>query len=200
MTPYENTLHQVCLNQGGHSGVQVHESTEVILFWPDGWTPQWYVESQVSTPAGMVQWLDKAYQTMVGWTDVNPNDHYQRKNGVRNRLCFVCNGKGDFVFGGVLRPYIGLRDGRNPVAGSEDWFGWLCHELAHDFFHEPRLVQDFEPWGDGMCDYSRTNLLMELGMPVASTRFKNSNIQRSDRYGRPAKLLFDYEKQKGIAG
>ncbi len=133
---------------------------------------------------------------MIAWTEFDPNRYYSCKNGVSDRFAFVCNGERDFVFGGALpRPYVGLRDGRDPKCGSKDWFGWLCHELSHDFLHEPRFCPDLEKWGDGLCDYFRCKLLSALGMEEAAGRFLSCvmGAQPRDACKRPAKLLLQYE-------
>ncbi len=178
------------------TGVLVAEQTNVVLFWPLIWSAvEWYGESGVTGVEPLTNWLERAYVQMVGWRQMDPNGHYELKNGDRHRLAFVCNGKRDFQYGGVRRPYIGLPDRIEPRVGSKDWFGWLCHELSHDFFHEPRLGPDAEEWGDGLCDYFRYQLLRSLGMPRAAQEFHEIVVsaQPTDSYGQPAKLLLPYQ-------
>jgi len=180
---------------------QVVEQSDVVLIWPQQWQPNWSTESQVNNCDEMAQWLNTAFGTMRNWTNVNPNTIYLKRNGVWDRLIFVYNGKSDFIFG-VPRPYIGLRDGKSPLPGTEDWFGWLLHELSHDFFHEQPFNIGLGDWGDGTCDYSRYHLLVSLGMSKAATNWMQ-HIQGSspnDRYGEPARLLLKFEKDNKLRG
>lgn len=197
LTNHEEKLRQECFTRGGHCSVTAHESENIVLLWPSAWSPRWCDESGVKDVREVVCWLERAYQQMTAWTEFDPNRYYSCKNGVRDRLAFVCNGQRDFVFGGALRrPYIGLGKGQDPTwHASEDWFGWLCHELSHDFLHEPRFCPGLEKRGDGLCDYSRCKLLSALGMEGAAGRFLSCvmEAQPRDACKRPAKLLLQYE-------
>lgn len=201
MTDYEKNLWQECLTRGGHQSVTPYKLSNIVLFWPECWVPEWYYETGIDKPRQVTDWLEKTYQQMKAWTRFNPNEYYSSKNGVRDRLALVCNGQRDFVFGGGLsRPYVGLRDGRDPKCDSKDWFGWVCHELSHDFLHEPRFCPDFEKWTEGLCDHFRCKLLSALGMKDAAAGFEADVMKAliDDPWKRPAKLLLDYEHAHGI--
>jgi hypothetical protein len=150
----------------------------------------------------MADWLEKAFQLSARWTRFDPNDHYARRNGENIRLIFVHNGSADFDFGGK-RPLIGLRDLKNPPAGSEDWFGWLAHELSHDFWHEhPAFQRVKEVWGEGMCDYERYSLLLSMGLPEAA-RHWNQSLQEAhldDRYRGGAWMLLRFQRAHSLDG
>ena len=210
LTDYEEDLRQSCFICGGHCTVTTHEYENALLFWPDTWLPQWYEESGVKDVRELACWLDRAYQQMTAWTEFDPNEYYSCKNDMRHRLAFVCNGKWDFQFENdrgepLPRPYIGLRDGQDPKCGSEDWFewfGWLCHELSHDFLHEPRLGPDAAEWGEGLCNYFRCKLLSALGMVQAADDFECRYVTpaaENDKYNQPAKLLLAYEREHRFA-
>ena len=203
LTNHEENLRQECYTCGGHSVVTVYETVNTVLFWPGGWSPQWYQESGVNQVSGVASWLERAYEQMCEWMAFEPNEYYLRKNGVRHRLAFVCNGESVFQAGRGPRPYIGLGKGEKPCwHGSEDWFGWLCHELSHDFLHEPRLGPDAACWGNGLCDYFRCKLLHALGMKKAATNFERyteTHAVPHNEYSSPAKLLLEYEGRHGFA-
>lgn len=219
LTDYENDLLQECLSLGSHSSPTPYETQNTVLFWPTGWpgpersasssreTSPWYSESGVNQASDLACWLERVYEQMCEWMDFNPNEHYSCKNGMRHRLAFVCNGKEDFQLENdrgepLPRPYIGLRDGDKPTkCGEEDWFGWLCHELSHDFLHEPRLGPDAACWGEGLCDYFRCKLLSALRMNQAAANFEQrikSCTAPDDKYHQPAKLLLEYECKRGF--
>jgi len=203
LTDYENGLLSQCRNCGGHSSVTVYERDDIVLFWPHSWVEQPNQAPGVTGVTDTASWFQAAYRQMCEWRQLDPNEYYLRENGVRQRLVFACNGKKDFQIEDcrrepLLRPYIGLRDGKSPTYGSNDWFGWLCHELSHDFLHKPRLGPDAEHWGDGLCDYFRCKLLAAQGMDDAAVQFEHAIRHRaaqnaSDTYAAPAQLLLDYE-------
>ena len=173
----------------------------VVLVWPKDLKPQWYDEAKVTNPGQMADWLEKAYQLSAQWTRFDPNAHYAQRNGENIRLLFIHNGSSDFVFGGQ-RPFIGLRDLKSPLAGSEDWFGWLTHELSHDFWHEhPAFARVKNPWGEAMCDYERYWLLLDLGLPEAAHRWEDS-LQRApadDAYRGGAWVFLRYQRERHLA-
>jgi hypothetical protein len=143
----------------------------IILVWPRHLEPRWYRESRVTNPNQMADWLEKVYQLSARWTRFDPNKHYAERNHEPARLVFLHSGDRDFVFGGK-RPFIGLRDLKDPPVGTEDWFGWLIHELSHDFWHEhPVFERVKNPWGEAMCDYHRYELLLHLDMRQAAARW-----------------------------
>jgi hypothetical protein len=174
----------------------------IVLVWPNDLKPEWYAESQVRNVAGMADWLETAFCFSARWTRFDPNDYYARRNGENIRLIFVHNGSSDFNFGGK-RPFIGLRDLKNPTAGSEDWFGWLAHELSHDFWHEhPAFKRVKEVWGEGMCDYERYSLLLNMGMPNAARRWNQAlqDAQPDDRYRGGAWMFLRFQRSHSLDG
>jgi len=164
--------------------------------------PSWDPESMIRDVHEASLWLGRAYIQMREWVQLDPNTHYASKNLARHRLCYACNGKEDFQVDGLQRPYVGLRCDDNAQVGTADWLGWLCHETAHDFFHEPRLTSDAEGWGDGLCDYSRYHLLRTLGMPQAAKQFRTklACAPLNDKWKYPAKLLLGYECKNHLLG
>jgi hypothetical protein len=143
----------------------------IILVWPKDLKPRWYRESRVTNPNQMADWLEKAYKLSAHWTRFDPNKHYAERNHEPARLVFIHSGDGDFVFGGK-RPFIGLRDLKDPEVGTEGWFGWLMHELSHDFWHEHPVFEKVKnPWCEAMCDYHRYELLLNLEMRQAAARW-----------------------------
>jgi len=196
LTIYEDSIRQRC-----NPAPDIHEKAEIVLLWPPNWIPQWYGEPGVHAPSEMADWLEHAWEQMRQWTGFDPNVWHAGRNGERHRLVFACDGRRDFVFGGVTRPCIGLRDGRNPSAGSEEWFGWLCHELAHDFFHQQRVNTSQPRWGEGMCDYSRYCLLGTIGMPGAARHWEESlyRAAATDRYKAAARMILDFERQNNLS-
>ena len=150
----------------------------------------------------MADWLETAFRFSARWTRFDPNDHYARRNGENIRLIFIHNGSGDFAFGGK-QPFIGLRDLKNPLAGSEDWFGWLAHELSHDFWPEhPAFQRVKEVWGEGMCDYERYSLLLNMDMPEAA-RHWNQSLQEAhldDRSRGGAWMFLRFQRSHSLDG
>ncbi|MGD1085044.1 MAG: hypothetical protein ABSA47_09885 [Verrucomicrobiota bacterium] len=174
----------------------------IILVWPNDLKPQWYAESQVRNPLEMADWLETAFRFSARWTRFDPNDHYARRNGENIRLIFVHNGSFDFNFGGK-RPFIGLRDLKKPLAGSEDWFGWLAHELSHDFWHEhPAFQRVKDVWGEGMCDYERYSLLLNMGMPEAARHWNQllQDAHLDDRYRAGAWMFLRFQRSHSLDG
>jgi hypothetical protein len=181
---------------------KVIQRENVILVWPQAWKPSWYAESKISTPEDVADFLELAYRLMARWTDFDPNKHYAERNHERIRLIFIFNGDSDFVFGGA-RPFIGLRDGKSPVLGTEDWLGWVTHEMSHDFWHEHPVFQRVkEPWGEAMCDYSRYYLLLNCGMPAAAMRWRGSleSAAADDRYRGGANILLKCDHAQKLDG
>jgi hypothetical protein len=175
----------------------------IILVWPKDLRPQWYEEAGVSGPEDMADWLETAYRFNARWSRFDPNAHYAKDNGEYSRLIFVHSGFSDFIFGGIARPYIGLRDLKNPPAGSEDWFGWLTHEMSHDFWHEhPEFKRVKETWGEAMCDYERYSLLLNMGMPVAAKNQEQvlKNASPDDRYRGGAWLFLKLQREERLDG
>ena len=175
----------------------------VILVWPKDLPVQWYDESRVNGPDAMADWVETAYRFSARWTRFDPNGHYARRNGDRHRLVFVRNGSSDFVFGGVKRPLIGLRDLKNPPAGSEDWFGWIAHELSHDFWHEhPAFERVKSPWDEAMCDYHRHALLLNMGMPKAAANWEQvlRRAPANDAYRGGARVFLKYPRDQRLDG
>ncbi len=158
----------------------------VVLAWPRGLFPDWDGESRVTNRSDMADWLDDAYRLQMHMTRFDPSVRYQQDSGTYDRLVFIYNGHGDFVSGGSLPiPYVGLRDLKNPKPGTADWFGWLSHELSHDFWHKhPAFERTKNEWGEGMCDYSRYYILLNMGMPRAAKIWKQGlrTADYHDRY------------------
>ena len=148
----------------------------VVLVWPEGLPVSWYAESGVTGPDGLADWLERCYGLCKDWLGIDPNAQLNegKEPGRKARLMFLHNGMGDYNFGGNLpRPVIGLRD--LDGAGSEDWFGWLTHELSHEFllrFPEVTGTPADNAWHEAFCDYLRYWLLKESGMPEAAERWK----------------------------
>ena len=176
--------------------------SEIVVMVPQDWPAKWHAEAGIHDLDGLSSWLNAAYVHMRQWTGVDPNQNHYRRTGERNRLAFAATGKGDFVFRGEARPYVGLRNGRDPLFGSEDWVGWLCHELSHDFFHDQHFNVGRTEWGEGMCDYSRYHLLRELGLKVAAENWEKVLLNGSprDKYKGPAKLLLLWERNQRLSG
>jgi len=202
LTNYESRLFEACVRCPHPKGVEPCEGLDIVLFWPRHWVPEWYDESGVSEPRELAGLLDRVFQTMCVWWGLNPNDVYAERNGVLHRLVFACDGGRDFIFGGPPRPYIGLQDGSNPKAGTADWFGWLMHELSHDFFHDPRLGPDAADWGEGIANYCRFHVLRAFGMveEMEATLSRIQNASKTDEYNWPAKLLLNYERGHLMTG
>jgi hypothetical protein len=191
---------EICRKRRGDCVIVQREN--IILVWPRAWKPAWYGESKAQTPDDLADYLELAYRLMARWTNHDPNAHYAERNKERARLIFIYSGDSDFVFGGA-RPYIGLRDGTNPVAGTEDWFGWLAHEMSHDFWHEHPVFQKVkEPWGEAMCDYSRYYILLNCGMPEAAFRWRAvcESAAPTDRYRGGATVLLRYDHDHRLDG
>lgn len=176
---------------------------DIILVWPAAKNPNWCLEAHVHNPQEMADWLEKVYQFCARWTKFDPNEYYATRHRDHSRLIFIHNGKRDFVYGPGKRPYIGLRDLEDPPAGSEGWFGWLCHELSHDFWREhPAFKRVKAEWGEGMCDYHRLALLRSMGLPEAAAR-DESRIRKSrpdDRYLGAALMLLQLQTRNGLGG
>jgi hypothetical protein len=175
----------------------------IILVWPKNLKPEWQVESSVRSPQDMADWLETAYRFSARWTRFDPNQHYARGNGEYHRLAFVHNGTSDFIFGGLMRPYIGLRDLKDPPAGGEDWFGWLTHELSHDFWHEhPAFERVKGAWGEAMCDYERYSLLLNIGMPITAKNWEQvlQHAPPDDRYRGGAWLFLKLQREERLDG
>ena len=172
----------------------------IILVWPKHLAPEWYTESRVSNPQQMADWLEAAYCFAAKWARFNPNDYYAFQNKERIRLVFLHNDASYFTFGGK-RPYIGLR--QEPAVGSEDWFGFLAHEMSHDFWHEhPAFKRVKSPWGEAMCDYQRYALLLNTGMPEAAQRWERL-LQRAapdDCYRGGAWMLLRFQRDHKLDG
>jgi hypothetical protein len=182
--------------------VEVIAREHIILAWPKDLKPQWCEEAKVTNPQQMADWLERAYQLSAQWTRFDSNAHYARRNQENIRLIFIHNGSSDFVCGG-RRPFVGLRDLKQPPAGSGDWFGWLMHELSHDFWHEhPAFARVKNRWGEGMCDYERYWLLLRLGMPNAARRWDESLQQArpDDAYRGGAWVLLRYQREHHLDG
>ena len=196
LTAYEDSIRQRC-----NPVPDAHETAEVALCWPSTWNVIWCEESGVHNPSEMAGWLERAWEQMRTWTNFDPNVWHAERNGERHRLVFACDGRRDFIVDRLPRPYIGLRDGQNPPAGSEDWFGWLCHELAHDFFHQQGVNTGRTIWGEGMADYSRYHLLATMGMSGTARRWEES-LQRAaptDRYKAAARMILNYERSNSLS-
>lgn len=175
----------------------------IVLVWPKDLKPRWHQESGVTNQVEMADWLETVYRFSARWTRFDPNQHYAKRNREYHRLVFLHNGSSDFVFGGVKRPYIGLRDLKNPPAGSEDWFGWLTHELSHDFWHEhPAFERVKNPWGEAMCDYERYSLLLNMGMPVTAKHWEQAlqSASPDDKYRGGAWLFLKLQREKRLDG
>ena len=175
----------------------------VVLVWPETMAVAWYPESHVTEPDGLADWLERCYGLCVGWLGVDPDAQWNAgKDGDgRARLVFVHNGMSDYNYGGSLpRPVIGLRDFSG--VGSEDWFGWLTHELSHEFLLRfPSVVgtsADNE-WHEALSDYLRYWLLKESGMPEAAAHWldKLRHASPQDKYQGGAKLVMDCHDRLG---
>ena len=169
----------------------------IVLVWPEKLDAAWYPESGVKGPDGLADWLETCYGLCRSWLKIDPDEQWNsgRDNARRARLVFVHNGMRDYNFGGTLpRAVIGLRDFAS--VGTEDWFGWLTHELCHDFLLlSPGVAgtpEDNE-WHEAICDYLRYWLLKDSGMPEAAGRWLDVLRRASplDKYQGGAKLVMD---------
>ena len=175
----------------------------VVLVWPEEMPVSWYAESGVTGPDGLGGWLERCYRLCMDWLGIDPDKELNegKEPGQKARLMFLHNGMGDYNFGGNLpRPVIGLRD--LDGAGSEDWFGWLTHELSHEFllrFPEVTGTAADNAWHEAFCDYLRFWLLKESGMPEAAARWlavlKSASPQ--DQYRGGAALIMACHDRTG---
>ncbi|MBQ7208976.1 MAG: hypothetical protein IJS01_14350 [Lentisphaeria bacterium] len=182
----------------------VYEQKHIVLVWPKDLRVKWCPESNVKDPRQLAEWLERCYTLCVRWLDIDPDRQLNagRPGGRRARLIFIHNGMRDYNFGGRLpRPVIGLRDLRG--VGSEDWFGWLTHELSHEFFLRfPKIVGSDEnnAWHEALCDYMRYWLLKESGMPAAAANWRQAlrRASRKDRYKGGADIIMTWHEEKGF--
>ena len=182
---------------------EIHERKHLVLIWPADLKVNWYKESRVHDPGQLADWLEKCYALCVDWLKIDPDRQLNagKNSSRRARLLFIHNGMRDYNFGGELpRPVIGLRDLRG--VGSEDWFGWLTHELSHEFFLRfPEVVATAEnnAWHEALCDYLRYWLLKESGMPVAAGHWREILRRASphDRYKGGANIILTYHEKTG---
>lgn len=181
----------------------VHERNHIVLVWPKNLSVAWYPESKVRSPAQLADWLERCYSLSIEWFGIDPNRQLNAGKDERRRarLMFVHNGMRDYNFGGRLpRPVIGLRNLSG--VGSEDWFGWLTHELSHEFLMRfPNVVGKDEnnAWQEALCDYFRYWLLKETGMPTAAANWRE-RLRRSprlDRYKGGADIILSYHERNG---
>ena len=177
-----------------------HARDHIVLVWPKDMAVNWYPESKVKGPEQLADWLEKCYMLSVGWLKIDPNKQLNRNktSSQRARLVFVHNGMRDYNYGGTLpRPVIGLRDFSG--VGSEDWFGWLTHELSHEFFlrfPEVTGTPEDNAWHEALCDYMRYWLLKESGMPQAARNWLGVLQKASplDYYKGGAYAILNYHK------
>ena len=182
---------------------RVYPREHIILVWPADRQVDWYPESRVRGPEDLADWLEKCYALCVKWLKIDPDRELNAgaPSALRTRLVFIHNGMRDYNFGGkLLRPVIGLRDLRG--AGSEDWFGWLTHELSHEFFlrfPEVTASPGNAAWHEALCDYMRYWLLKETGMPDAAARWREllRRAPRRDRYKGGADIILDFHDRMG---
>lgn len=175
-----------------------HARDHIVLVWPKEMKVNWYPESKVDGPDQLADWLEKCYGLCIGWLGINPNAELNagKTSSQRARLIFVHNGMRDYNLGGNLpRPVIGLRDFSG--VGSEDWFGWLTHELSHEFllrFREVKGTPEDNAWHEALCDYMRYWLLKESGMPRAAKnwRTKLRNASPMEPYQGGANIIMEY--------
>ena len=180
----------------------IYERKHIILVWPETLTVDWYFESNVQGPEQLADWLEQSYTLCTDWFKINPNELINKGKSPRKqaRLILIHNGMRDYNIGGELpRPVIGLRDLQG--VGSEDWFGWLTHEIAHEFFCQlPELVNNSEnnTWHEALCDYMRYWLLKETGMPKASLNWRKvlQSASRDDKYKGGAEIIMSFHEQK----
>ena len=173
----------------------------IVLVWPKKMDVNWYPESKVTGPAQLADWLEKCYVLCTGWLGIDPNRQLNKdKTGSRHaRLMFIHNGMRDYNYGGNLpRPVIGLRDFSG--VGSEDWFGWLTHELSHEFLLRFPVVTgtpEDNAWHEAFCDYLRYWLLKESGMPQAAEHWLKclKNASPLDHYQGGANAIMDYHRK-----
>ncbi len=196
------SAHEQSIVDGAGEPSDVLCREHIILVWPKDLRPVWYAESRVNSPAKMADWLEKAYFLSMFWTRFDPSGHYRERNHESSRLVFIHNGQGDFVFGGK-RPFIGLRDLKGPRPGSDDWFGWLIHEMSHDFWHEHSAFSRVrQPWGEAMCDYMRYSVLLYMGMRQAAAR--NEKVLRKappdDAYRGGAWMFLSLQRARRFDG
>ena len=181
----------------------VCEREHIVLVWPENLQVDWYPESGVRDPDQLADWLEKCYVLCVDWLKIDPNRQLNanKSGSMQARLMFIHNGMRDYNFGGKLpRPVIGLRDLRG--VGSEDWFGWLTHELGHEFFLRfPEVVStsDNNTWHEALCDYMRYWLLKESGMPLAAEHWRKilHRASRRDHYKGGADIILKYHEKMG---
>ena len=169
----------------------------IVLVWPESLDVSWYPESKAEGPEELADWLERCYGLCVSWLKIDPDRELNDGKGDsgRSRLVFIHNGMRDYNLGGSLpRPVIGLRDFSG--VGSEDWFGWLTHELSHEFLLRfPSVVgtREDNEWHEALCDYLRYWQLKESGMPEAAAHWLEKLRQASprDKYQGGAKLVMD---------
>ena len=198
LSPVEQRISATALEKS-----EIHERKHIVLIWPAGLEANWYPESHVHDPGQLADWLEKCYTLCVDWLGIDPDRQLNAgKNSARRaRLMFVHNGMRDYNYGGNLpRPVIGLRDLRG--VGSEDWFGWLTHELSHEFFLRfPEVVAAPENnvWHESLCDYMRSWLLKESGMPVAARHWRKilRRASRRDQYTGGANIMLNCHERMG---
>lgn len=182
---------------------EVHERKHIVLVWPKNLRVGWYPESKVQGPGELADWLERCYSLSSQWLGIDPDQQLNagKDGSQRARLIFIHNGMRDYNFGGKLpRPVIGLRDLGG--VGSEDWFGWLTHELSHEFFIRfPEVVGSSEnsTWHEALCDYMRYWLLKGSGMPTAAANWRElcRKASRRDHYKGGADIILSYHESRG---
>jgi hypothetical protein len=178
----------------------VFERPHVILVWPRAWSPSWDAESGVTNPEQAADWIENAFVMMKSWTGYDPNQDYRFKFAQDSRLVFLFDGKHQDYIWSTMRNgprFIALRDPHRIMLGSQDWFGWISHELSHDFWHNhPEIVNSKKVWGEGLCDFMRYQILLHQGMPVAADheRRRIQNARPNDVYLGGAKHFLDYSE------
>jgi len=198
LTQVESNISQTALEKSNS-----FEREHIILIWPENLQVSWYQESGVRNPDHLADWLEKCYMLCIEWLKIDPNQHYNlnKLTSQKARLIFIHNGMRDYNFGGKLpRPVIGLRDFSG--VGSEDWFGWLTHELSHEFFLcFPEIVSSPKnaTWHEALCDYMRYWLLKESGLPAAANRWRQvlRHAERHDKYKGGADIILNYCDRAG---
>ena len=198
LSPVERRISATALEK-----FRVCEREHLVLIWPADLEVKWYPESRVHGPEQLADWLEKCYGLCVKWLGVDPDRQLNagKDSAQRARLIFIHNGMRDYNYGGNLpRPVIGLRDLRG--VGGEDWFGWLTHELSHEFFLRfPEVVAapGNAVWHEALCDYLRYWLLKESGMPVAARHWREilRRADPRDRYKGGANVILNYHERTG---
>jgi hypothetical protein len=200
-----NAFEQYLVDTSGIA-TEVYARDQIILVWPKGFQPAtWAPTLKVENAGQMATLLDTAYAIYADWFQHDPNEFLRQPGKPRVRLVLRpgktereghVEWEGDFRFPqpwgtetSVIRPYIGLRDPFRSEVGSEGWFGWLLHEMAHDFLHLKPLGMS-PGYGEGFCDFARYQALRHFQIEDEARANRAAYESNAfDGYHTPAGLL-----------